>query len=381
MWCILSRACLLWMWVLALGAGLRAQHVMVRDPLPVPDIPGYRTLKGDFHTHTVFSDGELWPTLRAWEAWRDGLDVLAMTDHADSQPHAPDVVSDLARPYALARDLASQLGLILIQGIELGHGDSHWNALFVTDPNALRGKLELSEALRRARVQGAFVFWNHPGWQGKLAWAPGIDSMHRQGLFQGIELVNGDTVYPEAFPWHEEKGLTLLANSDVHRTSVTRKRTITLLFVHSPDADGVREALFAGRTAAWVGGEVYGSEEYLRGLWQEAVKAETRDLTWNLEGRHPNLLLRNHSAVPFRFKVLRVSARNSEQENEGWFQSYPGELPAESVAPLQIGVSREAPLGWSNAELELEVTNLHTGPGKNLVVRLPIRINLKREGR
>ena len=28
----------------------------VRDPLPVPDLPGYKTLKGDFHIHTVFSD-------------------------------------------------------------------------------------------------------------------------------------------------------------------------------------------------------------------------------------------------------------------------------------------------------------------------------------
>ena len=27
----------------------------------LPDIPGYITLKGDFHMHTPFSDGTVWP--------------------------------------------------------------------------------------------------------------------------------------------------------------------------------------------------------------------------------------------------------------------------------------------------------------------------------
>ena len=28
-----------------------------RTPVRLPDLPGYRTLKCDFHIHTVFSDG------------------------------------------------------------------------------------------------------------------------------------------------------------------------------------------------------------------------------------------------------------------------------------------------------------------------------------
>ncbi|HEY8150859.1 MAG TPA: hypothetical protein VIK51_18275, partial [Vicinamibacteria bacterium] len=43
-----------------------------RHPLPVPDLPGLKTLKGDFHLHTVFSDGQVWPTVHVQEAWRDG---------------------------------------------------------------------------------------------------------------------------------------------------------------------------------------------------------------------------------------------------------------------------------------------------------------------
>ncbi len=33
-----------------------------------PDIPGYKTLLCDFHQHTVFSDGSVWPNIRVQEA-------------------------------------------------------------------------------------------------------------------------------------------------------------------------------------------------------------------------------------------------------------------------------------------------------------------------
>ena len=49
----------------------------------LPDIPGYITLKCDFHMHTVFSDGNVWPTVRIDEAIRDGLDAIAITDHLE----------------------------------------------------------------------------------------------------------------------------------------------------------------------------------------------------------------------------------------------------------------------------------------------------------
>ena len=54
-----------------------------RTPVNLPDIPGYVTLKCDFHIHTVFSDGLVWPTVRVEEAWRQGLDGIAMTDHLE----------------------------------------------------------------------------------------------------------------------------------------------------------------------------------------------------------------------------------------------------------------------------------------------------------
>ncbi|MCX6616897.1 MAG: hypothetical protein NTZ98_12470, partial [Acidobacteria bacterium] len=63
--------------LLALFLCSLAAAQQTRTPLPVPDIPGYKTLKADFHMHTIFSDGNVWPTVRVGEAWRDGLDVIA----------------------------------------------------------------------------------------------------------------------------------------------------------------------------------------------------------------------------------------------------------------------------------------------------------------
>lgn len=40
----------------------------------IPDIEGYKTLKGELHIHTVFSDASVWTTPRIDEAMTEGLD-------------------------------------------------------------------------------------------------------------------------------------------------------------------------------------------------------------------------------------------------------------------------------------------------------------------
>jgi hypothetical protein len=49
--------------VAVLAVGLPAQAG--RRVLAVPDVAGFVTLKADFHLHSVFSDGEVWPTVDA----------------------------------------------------------------------------------------------------------------------------------------------------------------------------------------------------------------------------------------------------------------------------------------------------------------------------
>src|SRR5512133_792216 len=71
-----------------------------RPVINIPNILGYKTVKCDFHMHSVFSDGQVWPTVRIDEAWRDGLDAISITDHIEYRPNlkyffkGKEVVSD-----------------------------------------------------------------------------------------------------------------------------------------------------------------------------------------------------------------------------------------------------------------------------------------------
>jgi hypothetical protein len=339
-----------------------------RDPLPVPDLPGYRTLKCDFHMHTVYSDGDVWPTVRVHEAWKDGLDAIAITDHDDYHPKKDDVSDDLTRPYEIARLAARQLGLLLVPAAEITKGNLHCNALFVTDPNAFKG-LDLAAALKTARGQNAFVFWNHPGWRDPIAWFPPIAAAHADGLIQGIELINGRTFYKEAFPWISEKNLAILANSDVHRLIsldyAPRERPVTLVFAAGASLEGIREALDAHRTAAWMNGEIWGGETWLKGLWEGAITLENLPLEFSPRIRQAGLQFRNRSAIPFTVKVksapawLRIDARN---------------IPPERTAGFFVNAAKDAPAGLRDVAIELEVTNLHVEPERNLVVKVPVSV-------
>jgi 3',5'-nucleoside bisphosphate phosphatase len=367
----------------AAGAAALGGQPPARQPLPVPDIPGFRTLKGDFHLHTVFSDGNVWPTVHVQDAWRDGLDVIAFTEHVEYHPHAADVKVDDARSFAIAKPLADQLGIILVPGVEITKpdppktplvmpdGSLHFNALFVTDAKALYVPNDHMEALRRAKSQGAFVFWNHPRYRVPLAkWFPNVAKAHAHGLFQGMELVNGPDFYVEAFPWIDEHKLTILANSDAHdpvppRTA-TAHRPITLLFARTADLEGVRDAFMSRRTAAWKGDEVWGAEEHLRDLWSGAIVVETPALV-RKGGAAPVLRLRNTSAIP-----MRVAVRSAPS----WFVLVPPvEFDAESLTVLRPGFTAP-PAGEHRIELQFEVLNLHVAPGRNLTVTVPLTVTV-----
>ena len=390
---------------LALGAALHAQVAPpVRHELRVPDLPGFKTLKGDFHLHTVFSDGRVWPTVHVQEAWRDGLDVIALTEHAEYRPYASDLkVDDGGRSYAVAKPLADQLGILLVPGVEitkpdppaplvLPDGPQHFNALFVTDANALRVPNDLMEALRRAKAQKAFVFWNHPRYRvARAAWFAPVARAFDAGLFQGMELVNGPDFYEEAFPWIDERRLTIFANSDAHDPippSGARggfsaggagesapgsvggvHRPITLVFAREATLAGVRDALDARRTAAWLGDDVWGAEEYLRGLWNGAIVVETPVVTRG-PGASPTLRIRNTSSIS-----MKVAVRGAPS----WFVlESASPLAAEAVTMLRPAVTADAPDGEHRIELRLDILNLHTAPGRHLSVVVPITVRVAR---
>jgi predicted metal-dependent phosphoesterase TrpH len=350
--------------LLVCSAGLHGQ--MARQHRPMPQAGPYHVLRADLHMHTVFSDGYVWPTTRVLEAWQEGLDVLSITDHDDYRPKEKDVNMDLERPYQIARPLAEALGLLLIPGVEITKGDIHFNALFVTNHNAFRGK-PLQEALAEAKRQGAYTFWNHPGWKGPAEWWPPIATAYSDKLFQGIELINGPVYYPEAHPWIEKHGLAIIGNSDIHTPSVDGEtRTLMLILAKEKTLDGVREALNARRTIAWQEQKtLYGPAEVLDLLFRAAVKFPRRVTV--LRDSSNGIPIENGSSVAFQVKIAEAPA---------WLETGPVRLGPASATILRYGLKRDAPAGPQQVKLRLVVTNTLTGPGQHLEV--PVEFTLER---
>ena len=59
----------------------------LRNEIVIPQVNGYNVLKADLHVHTMFSDANATPEWRVVEAWCDGLDVIAITDHIEYRPY------------------------------------------------------------------------------------------------------------------------------------------------------------------------------------------------------------------------------------------------------------------------------------------------------
>ena len=176
-----------------------------RNEIQVPDLDGYTTLKCDFHMHTVFSDGLVWPTVRVDEAYREGLDAISLTEHIEYRPHKKDIVADHNRSFDLCQKQAEKLGILLIRGSEITRpmAPGHFNAIFLADSNPLEQK-EYKDAFNEAKKQGAFIFWNHPGWAAQqpdtTKWWPQHTELYDEGCMHGIEVANGCLLYTSPSP-------------------------------------------------------------------------------------------------------------------------------------------------------------------------------------
>ncbi len=153
----------------------------------IPDLPGYVTLKCDFHMHTVFSDGIVWPTYRVFEAYRDGLDAIAITDHIEYTPRKDFIPVDLNAAWKIAETSARQGNIILVHGAEITRSmpPGHLNALFIADASKLTAD-SVYDVIETAVKQGAFIQWNHPGWKSQEPdGIPKLYSIHRRLLKNG----------------------------------------------------------------------------------------------------------------------------------------------------------------------------------------------------
>jgi hypothetical protein len=372
--------------VLALSAAVlcvsvEARDVRVRRPLRVPNVPGFLTLQCDFHTHTVFSDGQVWPDTRSEEAWREGYDAIAITDHIEYQPHRKDLPTNHERSWEIAAPHGERLGLIVVRGSEVTRKmpPGHLNAIFLTSVCPLDTP-EWRDALRAARAQGAFVFWNHPGWRGQqkdgtARWHPEHTEILENGLLDGIEVVNDRVYCPEAHAWALEKGLTILANSDSHdpvnlawHVSEGDHRPVTLVFAKERNEAGLREALFARRTAAWSGNTLVGREELLRPLVAAALTIENPRLAIRA-GSEGYVRIRNDSD-------LRLELTGPSPTAEGL--SFPEDLviAANGTSVLEVKVPKRTEPRLARVLLAYTIKNVKVAPDEGLSYPIVVEVEV-----
>ena len=254
-----------------------------RKFIHVPNLMGYKTLKCDFHMHTVFSDGVVWPTVRVDEAWQEGLDVIAITDHIENNPSKKFVGGDDNSSFDIAKPHADKKGILLIKGAEITRkmAPGHFNALFITNTNELDTP-NYMDAFEAAKKQGAFIIWNHPGWKAQqpdtCKWWDAHTELLSKGMLHAVEVFNEQEYYPIAFDWCDEKGIAYTAASDIHGLIQNQydlnkqHRPMTLVLATENSESALKEALFARRTIAWFGQYLAGKEEFLREFFMASVK-------------------------------------------------------------------------------------------------------------
>lgn len=335
-----------------------------------PDVAGYKTLKCDFHIHTVFSDGQVWPNIRVQEAVRDGLDAISLTEHLEYQPHKEDMIhTDRNRSLAIAKEAAKAYDLLIIHGAEITRRmpPGHANALFISDANLLNQKDSI-ESYRQAKKQGAFIFWNHPNWipQRKDGVAT-LTDLHKflikEGMLHGIEVVNDITYSDDAFQIAHDQNLTVMGTSDIHglvdyqfNLAGGGHRPITLVLAKEKTEAAIKEAMFAGRTIAWFNNLLVGKEANMKLLLDSCIVFKSKGFIG--DSKVMEVEITNTSDA--RFLLKNTSPYVFQQDND-MVELQPHSKTLLKVITVKGNVDLQA--------LEFMVLNAMTGYRKNAMIR------------
>ena len=384
--------------ILAVVSALTASAQLTPNRIIVPDIEGYKTLKGDFHIHTVFTDATVWPVTRVHEAIWEGLDVIAITEHIDTrhQKYVNQGVftekCDRDFSYELAKKAAGKQ-LLIVHGGEISRGmtPGHWNCLFVNSNEALckaaeaedkatnnNNVIAMQNGLKEARNQGAFIMWNHPNW---CKQAPNETKMWKEhkkfikdGYMDAIEIYNMACGYtPEGHQWCLDHNLAMLGNSDCHAPFFMEvdylhgaHRPVTLLFATEKSLEGVRGALDARRSAVFAEGNVYGREQELRPLLEACLKVKRTQF----KEKEIIVEFENVSSIP----VTLTKGAGSE---DTWYDRYKVIPPFSTftfkVRPNLIGDKQPAyDKATKSYTVNFVAENYYIGPNKPLAFSVTV---------
>ena len=377
-----------------------------------PDTKEYLTISTDLHTHSVFSDGHVWPNIRVAEARKDNIDVLAITEHLEYQPHIMHIPHENRNAaYIEAKRSASGTDLIVINGSEITREmpPGHINAIFVKDANKLykfdqkllpeakeliqeraqgaelpKEQMQVIEnyalgnlhppleALKEAKNQGAFVFWNHPMWGSQASdGIARLDEMHKEfitkDLLHGIEIVNTGTYSEEAFNIALENNLALIGTSDVHDliewdydAHNNEHRPVTLVFAKERNEASIKEALFDRRTVVVFKDRLIGKSEHLLPLLESIISISSNGY------RKGTQIL--------KIEILNNSSANMVLENLSEFNFADSDdlisIPKNGKVTLQVKTLEVL----NNLDLKFRILNALTAPKQNPVIAFEIGI-------
>lgn len=307
-----------------------------RTEVVLPQIKGFNCYKCDFHIHTSYSDGRVNPAGRVVEAWMDGLDVIAITDHyegrsgernffkvinpyfEDQEPikyqsakKAKTVKADFNAIHQEAVNQLEKSGypMLLIKGCEMArnaetHG--HFNALFLQDINGLYDE-DLAVALRKVKDQGGIVVHNHPAWRRKTSEKTEFhQQVYGEGLVDGVEVANGVTFYPHIVRRCIDEKLAMFGNTDEHAMTAHRygqagiHRTMTIVLAKELTEKAIKDAILKCRTIAYSGGYLIGDEPWLVELLNASVDCRLTKV--DKKTNEHIYMLTNHSSIPLRLR-------------------------------------------------------------------------------
>ena len=338
-----------------------------------PDIKGFKTIVCDLHTHTVFSDGSVWPNIRIQEALKDGLDAIAITEHIEYQSHKEDIPHlDRNRSYELSKKYAEKSELMVIAGTEITKSmpPGHSNAIFVKDVNKIMHD-NYMDAHLAARKQGAFIFWNHPHWigqrkDGSVKLYEEVKDLIDKNLLHGIEVTNERTYSDQAIQVALDHNLTMLGTSDVHgfvdwdyNIPHGGHRPVTLVFSKRKNLKDLKRSLFQGRTAVWYNNLLIGKSEWIKPLLEASIKIDSAGYYSSYELG----VVKIKNVSDARFVLKNVSEYDFYQNSDL--------IEIDPHSSKQIAIVSGKNL--SNFDLEFEVLNAVIAPSIHPTIRLRIK--------
>lgn len=294
---------------------VRNIRTKTRHEIIIPDVCGYKVVKTELHSHTIYSDGDVTPEFRVIEAWRDGLDAIAISDHIEYRPCDGDFAAylkadkpesvDLNYAVDLVRSLVKGYGLTLIPATEItrkAQTIGHFNALFTTDNNLIPDP-DPFVAIQNAKKQGAVVQCNHPGWARRDANL--TETARRaisEGLIDGIECYNDNEFYQKSIEDGINNNLYICAGTDIHSTTDAlwcdygQYRNMTFVLATDTSAEAIKEGLLAKRTLAYGYGDICGRQDLLEQFFLASLEFKTNKAD---EDGYRDILITNKSSLPY----------------------------------------------------------------------------------